>query len=91
MCFISASPIPRARPDLVEALLWGLVQGLCVPTSGTHVNRSTESWNNVMGAGGRWCRKGEASCAESEAGEGREEENSHLEWPDHTNNEIITF
>lgn len=34
------------------------------------MNRSTESWNNVMGAGGRWCRKGEASCAESEAGEG---------------------
>ena len=35
-----------------------------------HSDRSTESWNNVMGAGGRWWRKGEASCAESEVGEG---------------------
>ena len=70
MCFISASAISSAGPGLVETLLWDLVRGLCIPTSETHVNRSIESWNNVMGAGGRWCRKGEARCAGSEAGEG---------------------
>lgn len=49
--FVSASPIPRARPDLEEALLWDLGRVSEFQTMETKHNRGTETQNIVMRSG----------------------------------------